>query len=386
MSDAIFILFVLCLNVIICEWLIKKPGFGQIGTALLVIILTAIEANLGLIPTTETPVYENIFGYVAPFSLFLLLLSVNLKDLRRAGLPMLTMFLVGSLGTIIGVFVSVWAFAAPQTVGKLYYALAGMFTGTYMGGSINFHAVALHYGVSKAGNLFIAATAADNIMTALWMVATLSLPRYLQRRFPRHLATTATTKVGTIDTPTTEPSVGQFSDEETLGPNDLAILLALGFGSIFLSKQIAALLPVIPFVLVLTTLALVLAQFRVVNKLRGIRMLGLFGIYIFLAVIGAYCDVAALLKDGQLAIVLFGMILLLVLIHAVILYSVGALFRQDWDVLAIASQANVGGSTSALALARSLNRPDLQLPAVLVGSLGNALGTYFGILVAEVLR
>ena len=386
MPDAIFILFVLCLNVIICEWLIKKPGFGQIGTALLVIILTAIEANLGLIPTTETPVYENIFGYVAPFSLFLLLLSVNLKDLRRAGLPMLTMFLVGSLGTIIGVFVSVWAFAAPQTVGKLYYALAGMFTGTYMGGSINFHAVALHYGVSKAGNLFIAATAADNIMTALWMVATLSLPRYLQRRFPRHLATTATTKVGTIDTPTTESSVGQFSDEETLGPNDLAILLALGFGSIFLSKQIAALLPVIPFVLVLTTLALVLAQFRVVNKLRGIRMLGLFGIYIFLAVIGAYCDVAALLKDGQLAIVLFGMILLLVLIHAVILYSVGALFRQDWDVLAIASQANVGGSTSALALARSLNRPDLQLPAVLVGSLGNALGTYFGILVAEVLR
>jgi uncharacterized membrane protein len=80
------------------------------------------------------------------------------------------------------------------------------------------------------------------------------------------------------------------------------------------------------------------------------------------------------------------MILLLVLIHALILFGIGAIFKQDWDVLGIASQANIGGATSALALAKSLNRPDLQLPAVLVGTLGNALGTYLGILVAEMLK
>ncbi|GAB4014553.1 DUF819 family protein [Spirosoma sp. KCTC 42546] len=385
MTDSIFILFVLCLTIIICEWLNKKPGFRHIGTALLVIILTAIEANLGLIPTTETPVYESIFSYIAPFSLFLLLLSVNLKDLRQAGLPMLTMFLVGSAGTIIGVFVSVWAFAAPQTVGKLFFALAGMFTGTYIGGGINFHAVALHYGVSKAGNLFVAATAADNIMTALWMIATLALPRFFQRRYPRQQLAHQldTSKASHSETLVDDDP---FSDSETMTPNDLAILLALGFGSIFLSKQIADVVPVIPFVLVLTTFALVLAQFRVVNKLRGSRLIGLFGIYIFLAVIGAYCDIAALLHDGKLAIVLFGMILLLVLIHASIVFGIGAFFRLDWDILGIASQANIGGATSALALARSLNRPDLQLPAVLVGTLGNAIGTYLGILVAELLR
>ncbi len=384
MTDTIFIFFVLCLNVIICEWLSKKPGFRHIGTALLVIILTAIEANIGLVPTTETPVYESIFNYGAPFSLFLLLLSVNLKDLRQAGLPMLTMFLLGSLGTIIGVFISVWAFAAPQTVGKLFYALAGMFTGTYIGGGINFHAVALHYGVSKAGNLFVAATAADNIMTALWMVATLGLPRFLQRRFPHQRMTHS--EASTVDMATSETNADQFSDAETMNPNDLAIVLALGFGCIFLSKQISAIVTGIPFVLILTTFALLLAQFRVVNKLRGSRLVGLFGIYIFLAVIGAYCDIVTLLHDGRLAIVLFGMILLLVLIHAIIVFGVGALFRQDWDILSIVSQANIGGATSALALAKSLNRPDLQLPAVLVGSLGNAIGTYLGIVVAEILR
>jgi uncharacterized membrane protein len=378
-TDTLFILFVLCLNVIICEWLSTKPGFRHIGTALLVILLTALEANLRVIPTTETPVYEGIFGYVAPFALFLLLLSVNLKDLRQAGLPMLTMYLIGSAGTIIGVVTSVWLFSAPETIGNLYYALAGMFTGTYIGGSINFHAVALHYGVSKAGNLFIAATAADNIMTTLWMVATLSIPRFLQRRYPRQLPTA-------IPLRTTDTASNPYSDSETMNPSDLGMLLAMGLGAIFVSKQLAAVVPAIPFVLILTTLALIMAQFRRVNNLPGSRLLGLFCIYIFLAVIGAYCDVAALLHDGQLAIILFGMILVLVLIHAVILFGLGAFFKQDWAVLSIASQANIGGATSALALAKSLNRPDLQLPAVLVGTLGNAIGTYLGILVAEMLK
>lgn len=381
MINSLFILFVLGANVVICEWLCRKPGFRHIGTALLVIIVTAIEANLGLIPTTATPVYDTIFSYLAPFALFLLLLGVNLKDLKQAGLPMLSMYLLGSAGTVVGVLVSVWVFSAQTSIGPLFYALAGMFTGTYTGGSVNFHAVALHYNVSKAGNLFIAATAADNIITTLWMMVTLSAPRLLQRRFPRSLTARSLPNSAAI---TGEP-IDAYSDSETMTPYDLGLLLSLGLGAIWVSQQLATVVPV-PFVLILTTIALALAQFRVVNKLRGSRLLGLFGIYIFLAVIGAYCDVAALLSDGKLAGILFGMILVLVLVHAGILFGIGALLRQDWDVLGVASQANVGGSTSALALAKSLGRPDLQLPAVLVGTLGNALGSYLGIFVAELLR
>lgn len=379
MTDSLFILFILGLNVAICEWLSTKPFFRHLGTALLVIILTAIEANVGLIPTTDTPLYDGIFGYLAPFSLFVLLLGVNLKDLRKVGLPMLSMFLIGSVGTIVGVVVSMWLFAGPQTVGPLYYALAGMFTGTYIGGSINFHAVALHYNVAKAGTLFTAATAADNILTALWMIATLAIPQYLQRVLPRRYVSSAFISIPAV-------AHNPYSDAETISPKDLGMLVALGIGSIYVSQRLAAFVPVIPFVLILTTIALMLAQLRWVNQLRGSRLLGLFGVYLFLAVIGAYCDIAALLRDGQLAAVLFGMICLLVIVHALIVFGIGALFRQDWDVLGIASQANIGGATSALALARSLNRPDLQLPAVLVGSLGNAIGTYLGIAVAEALK
>ncbi|TAE29600.1 MAG: DUF819 family protein [Cytophagales bacterium] len=380
MSDALPILALLFLNIVVCEWLSRKPLFRQLGTALMVIILTAIEANLGLIPTTDTPLYDSIFGYVMPFALFVLLLSVNLQDLRRAGLPMLTMFLIGSTGTIIGVVVSMWLFNGPESIGPQFFALAGMFTGTYIGGALNFHAVALHYGVAKSGNLFVAATAADNIMTALWMIATLAIPQFLARRFPRPMVGLPPTgEAASVEVPGQE-------DAETLAPVDLALLVALSLGAIWLSKYLTSLLPQLPFVIVLTTIALALAQIRAVNRLRGGRLLGLTAIYLFLAVIGAYCDLAAFARDGQLAIVLFGIISTLVLIHALIVFGIGALFRQDWAVVGIASQANIGGATSALALARSLNRPDLQLSAVLVGSLGNAIGTYLGILIAELLR
>ena len=60
-----------------------------------------------------------------------------------------------------------------------------MFTGTYIGGSVNLNAVALQYGVTKSGTLFAAINAADNIITTIWIIATLLLPRLLQRVWPR---------------------------------------------------------------------------------------------------------------------------------------------------------------------------------------------------------
>ena len=53
------------------------------------------------------------------------------------------------------------------------------------------------------------------------------------------------------------------------------------------------------------------------------------------------------------------------------------------DLAPVVSQANIGGGTSALALACSLGRQDLVLPAVLLGSFGNVAGTFLDFWVAE---
>lgn len=53
--------------------------------------------------------------------------------------------------------------------------------------------------------------------------------------------------------------------------------------------------------------------------------------------------------------------------HAGLLTGARKFLKQDADVIAETPQAYIGGSSSALALAGSLGRPDLQLPAILVG-------------------
>lgn len=385
LKDPLAILALLMLNIVMAEQLAKLPYLRAIGTALLVIIITAITANLGLIPASinAPPLYDGIFSYLAPISIFFLLLTVNLKGLRRAGSPMVINFLIGGVGTMVGVIVAMRVVGGPKGFGPLFYAVGGMFTGTHTGGSSNLNAIALHYGVNKAGNVYAAAIATDNIVTALWMGVTLLLPPFLNRYIPRRLSTTLSAE----ETRRYEEEANeQINDVEAVNPQDLALLIGLGVSALYGAQLVAEAIPGIPKILVLTTLALLLAQLPGIQRLRGVRVVSIFCIYLFLAVIGAYCDLSALFNDGRLALTMLTFVSISVPIHALFQFGIGGLLKQDWDLLSIASQANIGGSASCLALSKSLKRPDLHLPGILAGALGNAIGTYCGLLVAEYLR
>ncbi len=383
-NDPIFILAVLSLNVVVSEWLVHHTFCRHFGTALLVIVLTAAISNLGLIPTSSvgSPVYNGVFKYVAPLAIFWLLLQVNLRDILKAGVPMLGMFLIGAIGTIVGVLMAMWAVNGSESIGERYRAIGGMFVGTYVGGSVNFNALALHYGVARDGILYGATTAADNIMTAVWMVVTIALPRTLAAVWPRRVYARIRNREDDVMT-------GIDDDSETVRPLDLGLVLATGTAALWLSNIVAAFLENhvirVPAILILTTVALMLGQAPAVARLRGARLLGTFSVYLFLATIGACCDVAALGDIGRLGTILLIFVTVAVAFHGMITFGLGALLRVDPDMVAVASQANIGGGTSALALARSLGRADLVLPAILVGSLGYGVGTYLGFLTAAYL-
>ena len=374
-QDPLYVSGMLCMLVLLCVWLAKLKGFKTIGTPILVILMTAIASNLGLIPTATNghPVYTGVFVYLAPMGIFIALLEVNLKSLKKAGGPILLMFGIGALGTVIGVLVA-WFLVKPATsIGPLANVIAGMYTGTYIGGSINFNAIALSYQLNEQVDLYAASTVVDNLIGTPWIIATLILPKYLQKLFPREKLL-----------PTTDETQKNKA-EESISIASLASILGLAFLAMAASKFISGAFPKIPEIITLTTLALILAQFSLVKKLSGTHTIGFFLILIFLATIGALCDLSTLEGLGDLAGTLILFVGLLVLIHGIVIFGVGALFKIDWDVIAVASQANVGGNTTALASAESLNRPDLLIPGVLVGSLGNALGTYVGFFIAGML-
>ena len=373
-ASLLFVAATLCLSVFFAVWLTRFPWGKSVGTPIFVILICALLSNLGLIPSAMAshPIYDGIFTYLAPLGIFIALLEVDLKSVRKAGLPLLAMFLLGSFATIIGVLVA-WLLVQPAAaIGPLAPAIAGMFTGTYIGGSVNFSAIALHYQVNEAGNLFAAATVVDNLVGTPWIIASLILPKYLQKLFPRK-------KLASAD------SGKQVRGAENISLSSLAALFALSLLGLALSQVLVGWFPQVPEIIFLTTLALLLAQFPSVQQLQGKHTVGFFLILLFLAVIGTLCDLSSLLGVGDLAVTLLLFVGTLVLVHGLVIFGLGALFKVDWDVIAVASQANVGGNTTAIAAAESLERPDLLIPGMLVGSFGNALGTYLGFVVVSLL-
>jgi uncharacterized membrane protein len=359
---------------------IAKTKWGKpIGAALIVILLGALFANLNLIPSASNAIglYSAIFHYIAPVSIFYLVLGVNLQEIKNAGLPMIGLFLLGSAATVIGVIFSYYLIDPSSSLGEFSSPMAGMIAGTYTGGSINFNAVALHYKVNETGILYAGAIAVDNVITTVWVIATLMIPKVMHSIWPGK-------KIHAKVSSSTDLKSEHVNDTKD-NFQELYYLIPLGFAAFIVTELVALVIPQIPSILTITTIGIILAQLPVFRKLKMARNLGLYLVYLFLVVIGAFCELEAIGQLGDVGITLMLFFGLTIVIHGTIMLTVGRLFFADWQMIAIASQANVGGGTTAMALAESMDRKELIVPSILVGSLGGAIGTYLGFSVAGLL-
>ena len=373
-ENPVYVLGVLCLMVILAVYAAKSKFGKKFGAALLVIIFTAVIANSNLIPSASNsiPLYDGIFKYLAPISIFYLLLGVNLTSIKKAGAPMIILFLIGSLATTLGILIAWYVISPQEIIGDDGKIIAGMLTGTYTGGSVNFNAVALEYDFQERGILYAGTIAVDNVVTTLWIVFTLAFPAIL-RKFWKDKKVNISTENKTID------------ENETINFRSLIWLVFLGITSFYISELITIIAPKVPSILTLSTIGIILAQTRFVSNLKGSHTLGLYLVYIFLAVIGAYCEISSVINLKEVGVTLLLFASIAVFLHGIIIILLGSLVYRDWEMISIASQANIGGGTTAIALAETFNRKELILPAILVGTLGNALGTYLGFLVIVLL-
>ena len=164
---------------------------------------------------------------------------------------------------------------------------------------------------------------------------------------------------------------------------DFAGLATVTFGAMAAAEMLTAVWPVIPRVLWITTVALLLAQAPLIRKLSGGVLVGNFLMLLFLASNGAKSVIGLIVEVGP---AVFFFAAGTVAIHGLILFGVGLALKADPDVLSIASQATIGGPTTAMALAGSRRRADLILPGVIAGLLGYALGNYAGIGIAHLVQ
>jgi uncharacterized membrane protein len=348
------------------------PFFSKVGASLLALVLGAILSNTGMVPATS-PVYDAISGPVTSLAIAWLLLAVHLGDLKLAGPRMLGAFALAGFGTAVGALVGAGVFAG--IFGENTWQLAGTLTGTYSGGSVNF--VSVGRGVGLPDTLFAGTTAADATTTGIWMAATLILPIWLARFYPAPVP-------GTVETPAEQMEVEHpFFARAALSTLDMAKLVAVGFLLVMGAEVVGGWVPVVPPVLWLTTFALILGHTRWFHRPEGALQLGNLALHFFFVLIGIYSRVSEILSVG---IEIFYFTLVIVGVHGLIVFGGGRLLRLDVGSLAVASQAAVGGPSSALAVAVSREWKGLILPGIIVGLLGYALGNYLGFAVAYLVR
>lgn len=351
-------------------WLERRFAWAaKVGSTMLVILFGFTVSNLKLVPF-ESPVYGAMSGPVTDLAIVWLLFAVNLRDLRNAGKSMLTLFGVAVLATGVGALISSLMFV--KAVGPETWKLGGVLFGTYSGGSLNFAGVAK--GLAQQGHgvseeILAATMAADNVMTAVWFGVTLMAPRWFGRG--------QSTDDANSESHPNPLSGGAFD------VRDIALLLAGGFIVIFAADCVAKLVPGVPGIIWLTTVALVVGHMPSVRKLKGAMQLGILALHFFFVVIGIG---SRLDKIAEVGWAVFFMVATVVAIHGAILYGFTFWRGNDPDEASVASQAAIGGPSTALALAVARNRREYVLPGVAVGLLGYAVGTYAGLALAYLLK
>ena len=240
--------------------------------------------------------------------------------------------------------------------------------------------VSVGQGVALPDFLFAGAAAADALTTGIWLAVTLMIPVWLARFYPTPIPGEPGT---TGDEDGDGGDAHPFFDKVSLSTLDLAVLLAVGFVLVLAADWAGRLTPGVPSVLWLTTFALGIGHLKLFQKQAGALQLGNLALHFFFVIIGIHSRVGEILAVGM---EVFYFTLIVVGVHGLVVFGLGRLLRFDVGSLAVASQAAVGGPSSALAVAVSREWKGLVLPGIIVGLLGYALGNYLGFGVALLLK
>ena len=376
-TDPFHILIVFLGIISIALMLISKfEVANKISPVIIILFFAALLANTRIIPT-EHSFYRQLSGYAVPFAVCQILLHIRFSDIRKTGLPILKAFTAASIGSLLGCLVAGVLLSADLNaiLAGQGWKLAGPYIGTYIGGSLNFFSMWSGLEIDSP-ELFAAANAVDNLtlipIFMFWVIA----PQVLKKWYPETAMDVATDLKQNDESPV------------NLKLNDVTRLIFIGFMIIFLSDLIkkhiiGVWIPQIPTILIVTTIALLIAQFKSIKKLKGAKELGNFAFYLFFAAIGAMMDIP---KAIGLAPVLFIYVTIIIVTQVIFVLVIGRILNIDLRMLAVASIAAKAGPSTVVAYTNARNWNYLALPGVAAGLLGYAIGNYLALAGAYLLK
>lgn len=366
-----------------------KKFYTYVPSLLLCYFIPSVLNSMGIISGENSNLYFVSSRYLLPASLVLLTLSIDLKRILNLGPKALIMFLAGTVGIMIGgpIAVLIFGFVAPDVVGgsggdAVWRGLTTV-AGSWIGGGANQTAMKEVFEVSD--NLFSAMITVDVIVANIWM-AFLLYGAGISARIDRWFKADASA----IDEVRKNIEEYRASIAKIPSLTDVTMVMAVGFGitaiahfgSDLIAPWIAENTPALAkysltsgffWIVVIATTGGLLLSFTKARELEGVgaSRYGSLLLYVLVASIGMKMDILAIFENPQLFLI--GIVWMIV--HVIILLSVGKIIKAPFFFVAIGSQANVGGAASAPIVASAFH-PALAPVGVLLAVLGYSLGTY----------
>ena len=363
---------------------------SRLSGAVIAMVIAAVLVNTGVIPPHAPAFDDVIWGYAVPMAIPLLLLQANLSRIWKQTGRLLFIFLIGSAGTVVG---AVAGTALMTGMIRELPKVAAMMTGSYIGGGVNF--VALSDAFHASSTIISAAVVADNLNMAIYFLVLIGIAgSALFRRWYRHPYIEEMEQHGLSEEGKTKAA--SYWKRRDISLRDMAVAVTYAAIVVTVSRSLGeAIGAAVPgeywFSAIgktffgsayvwITLISMTFATFcsRWADGMNGAQEIGTYFIYLFFFVIGVPASVMEIVRNAP---ILFVFCFFMVVVNMLFCFIGGRLFHFTLEEIILASNANIGGPTTAAGMAIAQGWTKLVGPSLLIGSFGYVIGTYLGILV-----
>uniref|UniRef100_A0ACD5ZIN2 Uncharacterized protein n=1 Tax=Avena sativa TaxID=4498 RepID=A0ACD5ZIN2_AVESA len=350
-------------------WSERSTRAGKALSGALVTVLLGLAASTAGLVAADAPAYRVVLEYLLPLAVPLLLFSADLRRVLSSTGALLLAFLLGSVATTVGTVVA-FLLVPMRSLGNDNWKIAAALMSRHIGGAVNY--VAVSEALEVTPSVLAAGLAADNVICALYFTTLFALAANIPAEETSHQSG------GDGESTTTTTATAAGGDK--LPVLQSATAMAVSFAICKAGKSMTSLLGIKGGSLPCITAVVVSLATLFPNHLGKLapsgEALAVILMQVFFAVVGANGSISNVINTTP---GIFAFAFVQITVHLLLILGAGKLLGLEKKLLLIASNANVGGPTTACGMATTKGWTSLMVPGILVGIFGIAIATFLGI-------